>query len=402
MSFCQTSVVANNANWADFLSWAGNSGGTFNTTGNTGISAALSKLGFTPVSDIYAANGGMSSWANGTTNTGFSNFNVLPLAGANLFPASAGAFPATTANARTALSGANFEGLWGAGVAYTVGQVVTINNIDTCEQDQTFICIANGGIGIAPAGAATSTTYWAPYWFEIWEMPGVGGLDNIYFKIEYGCVATAGDPTFSIQFGTGYVSNSGVLSGNVSQVEQCILGTSTVAATECDFAGDGANWFGMFGWRNAATCSNFVAFERSISGQLSGAPVYSTTNQYLTYIIGMAATPVWHQCSLLLTNGLGTTNSVRNAWVSGVNIFSAGSQIVNNTTPALPVFPLVGWCGNPLSVAQLYSVTDAAEGVVVSSTVYGSATNYLVSINSNFIQKLGGIASIFGLGLKWQ
>jgi hypothetical protein len=85
-----------------------------------------------------------------------------------------------------------------------------------------------------------------------------------------------------------------------------------------------------------------------------------------------------------------------------VNLFTAGSQIVNNITPALPIFPLVGWCGNPLSVAQVYSVTDASEGVTISSTVYGSATNYLVSMNTNFIQKLGGTASIYGLGLKWQ
>lgn len=401
MSTCQSTILCNNASWADLLQWAGNEGGTFGTTGNTGISAALAKLGFTAVADTYSAStAGSSTWTNGATNSALSNPNVTPLTGANLFGATC--FPTTTNNARAQLAGTAFQGIWVSGTSYTAGQVVYYTPASGGQQ--TFICISatSGSPTTPPASNASSTTYWAPYWMEIWEMVGAGSLDNIYFKIEYGCVATAGDPTFSIQFGTGYVSNSGVLSGNVSQVEQCILGTSTLTATECDFAGDGANWFGMFGWRNAATCSNFVAFERSISGQISGAPVYSTTNQYLTYIIGMAATPVWHQCSLLLTNGVGTTNSVRNAWVSPVNLFTAGSQIVNNITPALPIFPLVGWCGNPLSVAQVYSVTDASEGVTISSTVYGSATNYLVSMNTNFIQKLGGTASIYGLGLKWQ
>ncbi|MFZ0232416.1 MAG: hypothetical protein WA306_09380 [Candidatus Acidiferrales bacterium] len=401
MATCQSTILCNNASWTDFLQWAGNSGGTFGTTGNTGISAALAQLGFTQVADTYSATpAGGSTWANMATNSALSNPNVTPLTGANLFGTNC--FPTTTNNARAQLSGTAFQGIWVSGTSYTAGQVVYYTPASGGQQ--AFICISatSGSPTTPPAGNASSATYFAPYAMEIWEMVGVGGLDNIYFKIEYGCVATAGDPTFSIQFGTGYVSNSGVLSGNVSQVEQCILGTSTLAATECDFAGDGANWFGMFGWRNAATCSNFVAFERSISGQNSGAPVYSTTNQALDYIVGMAATPVWHQCSLLLTNGLGTTNSVRNAWVSGVNIHSAGSQIVNNITPALPIFPLRGWCGNPLSVAQLYSVTDATEGVVVQSTVYGSGTNYLVSINSNFIQAIGGVASIYGLGLKWQ
>src|SRR5208337_1756812 len=156
----------------------------------------------------------------------------------------------------------------------------------------------------------------------------------------------------------------------------------------------------MYMWRGNGTTSNFVYFERGISGQAAGAPVYSTTNQYITYLVGFTG-PIWHQQSLFLGGGLGTNLSIRNAWATVPVIFSAGTQIVNNITPALPVFPLVGWCGNPLSGVQAYSVTDSTEGATIVSTVYGTSANYLTSINA-FIGQLGGTASIYALGLKWQ
>ncbi len=384
----QQTIVGDNNSFADFKGWAGDISASPGT--GTGIAAALYTLGFTKLNDTYTSN-----WTNGTTNDGLSNPNSKPLAGGNLFGAT---FPATAANARAQLPGANFLGAWSGGTAYTVGQVVTYTPASGGQQ--CYICWAAGGIGVPPASNASSQTYWAPYWMEIWSMVAAG-LSTVYIKLEYGGGATAANPQLSIQFGSAYVTNSGVLSGNVSTVEQCFVGTGVATISECDWSGDGQNYFGMFMHRANGTHAAFLCFERGISGQTNGAPVYSTTNQYITYLVGIPST-TWHQCSLFLGTGLVNVTSNRLAYGAAVLLFVAGTQVINNITPALPVFPLVGWCGNPLSVMQAYSVTDTVEGVVVTSTVYGTATNYLTSINALYVKSLGGTANIYGIGLKWM
>ncbi len=376
MSKVQKTIVGDNSSYADFQGWAGDITASPGT--GTGIAAALFNLGFTKTTDQYNAN-----W------TGAS---VIPQNGGNLFGA---AFPTTTSNARAQLAGTNFNlgtagaSAWVSGQAYVVGNVVTNSN-------SVFVCISNITGSTAPG---SDTTHWSTYFMEIWSVVS-SGLTTFYIKLEYGGGATATNPQLSISFGTAYVANSGVLSGNVSTTEQCFVGTGVATSSECDWSGDGQNYFGMFMHRANTTHSSFVCFERGISGQTAGAPVYSTTNQYITYLVGFP-TPTWHQCSLFLGNGLANTSSVRNAWGSVPTIFAVGSQIVNNITPALPIFPFVGWCGNPMSVVQAYSVTDSSEGVTISSNVYGSATSYLTSINS-FLGKLGGTAAIYAVGLKWQ
>jgi hypothetical protein len=401
MATKQVVQFVTNAGWAQFLTWAGPaqaSNPSYSTGQSCGINGALAALGFTAVTDPYSANGGTCSWAGGTTNSVLSNPNVMGFgttAGSNLFGTT---FPAVGTNNRAGVPAANFLGTWAGGTAYTIGQVVTYT--PSTGAAQCFICWATGGVGIAPASAASSTTYWSPYWFEIWSMPS-SGLVTVYIKLEYGQLAVAADPCFSIQFSTTYNSAGCIsASGQFSTVEQCMGGAvASASSIECDFASDGQNWFTMYIDRGTAGVNTALFFERAISGTTAGAPVYSTGTQYLTYGIGMLAT-TWHQCSLFLST-VGTPNSVRNTYLTVPNLFVAASQIVNNVTPALPVFPLVGWLGNPTSVACAFAVADVIEGATVSITAYGAAHNYLVS-KLAFIQQLGGTASIFGLGLRWE
>lgn len=412
----QRTIVGDNSSQADFQSWAGDispwitgtgqygvgnivsySGtnyictvavtnsstappsdtGHWTATANlgTGISAALNALGFTKTTDQYNAN------FAGPVPTSTS----ASLIGATCFPA-------MSSNARTALAGSNFNlgtagaSAWVSGQSYTAGQVVTYGGY-------TWICYLATSSTSNPIALTTS---WSPYYMEIWEMVA-SGLSTVYIKLEYGCGSTIADPMFTIQFGTAYVANSGVISGNVTQTEQCLKDSAAATSTECDWASDGQNWLSMYMWRGNATQSGALFFERGISGQTSGAPVYSTTNQYITYLIGFVG-PIWHQCSLFL-GVVGTVTSKRNAWATVPVIFAAGTQIVNNISPAFPIFPSVGWIGNPMSCVQAYSITDSVEGTTIASTVYGTSTNYLVTINS-FVGILGGTASIYGLGLR--
>jgi hypothetical protein len=367
----QKTVVGDNSSYANFQGWAGDITASAGT--GTGIAAALYALGFTKSMDTYNA-----VWTGGT----------LPVLGGNLIGTTAG-FAALSNGARTALGGANFMGAWVSAVGvYVAGNVVT-------NGGYVWICIS--AISSSSTAPPSDATHWSSYFMEIWSMPS-SGLTTVYIKLEYGCSATVGDPMFTIQFGTAYVTNSGVLSGNVSLTESCLKTSAVATSTECDWASDGANWFGMYMWRGNATQSGGFFFERGISGQTAGAPVYSTTNQYITWLVNYTG-GTWHQCSLFL-GSVGTTNSIRNAWATVPVIFTAGTQIVNNISPAYPIFPSVGWIGNPLSVVQAYSVTDSAEGSTISSTVYGTATNYLVTVNSGFVQSLGGTASIYAVGLR--
>lgn len=367
----QVTIVGDNTSYADFKGWAGDVIGSLGT--GTGIAAALTTLGFTKSSDTY--------------NAPWNAASVIPQNGGNLFGA---AFPTTASNARLQLAGSNFSGAWvsGSGV-YVAGNVVTNGGV-------VYICIS--AISSSSTAPGSDTTHWSTYFMEIWSMVA-SGLTTVYIKLEYGGGATATNPQLSIQFSTGYVANSGVLSGNVSTVEQCFVGTGVATSSECDFSGDGQNYFGMFMHRGNATHALIFGVERGISGQTSSAPVYSTTNQYITYAIGFPGV-VWHQCSLLL-GAVGTVSSVRNAWLAVVNLFTAGSQLVNNITPALPIFPLPGWCGNPMTILQGYSTTDSSEGVQITSSVYGATTTYLTTITA-VAQKIGGTASIYGVGLKWM
>ena len=373
----QKTIVGDNSSYADLQGWAGDITASAGT--GTGIAAALYNLGFTKTSDQYNA-----VWTG----------NALPQTNGSIVGATC--FPAVANDTRTALAGSNFNlgtagaSAWVSGQTYAAGNVVTNGGF-------VYICISATSGSTAPG---SDTTHWSTYFMEIWSVVS-SGLTTFYVKLEYGAGAAVANPQLCIQFGTGYVTNSGVLSGNVSAVEVCFLGTATAASTECDWSGDGDNYFGMIMHRQSGTHSAFFAFERGISGQTGGAPVYSTTNQYITYVKGIPPTTgTWRQCSLFL-GSVGTVNSNRLAYVAAVNLFVAGTQTINNISPALPVFPLVGWCGNPMTVLQVYSVTDSVEGTQVSSTVYGTSTTYLVTVNVLYVTRLGGTASIYGVGLKW-
>lgn len=345
----QVTVPLDNNNFADFKGWAGDVTASPGT--GTGIASALQQLGFTKLSDTYTA-----QWDTGTSV----GATALPIAAGNLFGA---AFPTTTANARAQLAGTHFLGAWASG-SYVVGDVVTY-----ATTGLVYICIAT-----ATTQNPTDTTKWSPYWMEIWR-DSSGTLTHFYIKLEYGGGATATNPQLSIQIGSAYSANSGVLSGNVSDVEQCMSGTGTFSSLECDFSGDGSNYFGMILARSAAA-STAVYFERSINGQAAAAPVY--TSAYVSY--GKIAVNGATTASNVVFLSGGVAKALRIIWWATISMsFAATTLLANNTTPALPIFPLLGYAGNPVTAMVALSSSDAVEGSLINSTVYGSLHTYLVT-----------------------
>jgi hypothetical protein len=388
------SSASENDTWAHFLAWAGN-----------GIGAGLSTLGFVSVADAYSANGGSSSWANGTTNNALSNPNTIPAGTASITGLFGTAFPSTLAHARAGLPTTSFQGGWLVGTAYTVGQVVTFT--PATGGQQTFMCWATGGVGIHPAGDATSKNFWTPYWFEIWKTNS-GTLTNFYFKIEYSG-STGGNtwPEMSIQIGTASDGVGSILGGNFTQCEQVVQPTGAFTGPFTTFmSGDGANYLGILTWAGATGQNSVcVGFERSISGTVASAPVYNSA--YVTYLVNSDSNnSSTFQNSLFLSGSgnIGTGffgTAFRTQGWSCANVPNQ-SLVVNNTSPLLSVFPLVGYQGNPMTIFSSLSSIDAAEGSSVTANVYGATHTYLCSKITTFNTLATGSVGVTGSALAMR
>jgi hypothetical protein len=369
MSKIQLSLAGSQATVAAFVGWAGNSGAS------QGISYALGQLGFTLMADTYTA-----QWGNAISIGSGALPNATTVGALN-----GTAFPTVSNTARTALASSNFLGAWVSGTSYIAGNVVTSGSGSSAL---VYMCILAVSGSTAPGSDAT---HWTPYYMEVWEFTGgSGSLTPFYLKIEYGNSTTATtDPLMFIQVGTGYSTGaSGFLTGNVSLAEQCFNGSGTIAATECDFAGDGSNYLAMNLFRGGAANPGpaIYAIERAISGTVSNAPVYNSA--YVTYVKGYAAAGNWWQQSIFLS---GTpVTAVRVNYANTMTLGAAtASLIVNNTTPALPVFPLVGYSGNPMTVLIAQQEADSTEGTTQALTVYGASHNFIMT-KTTFAQAFGG------------
>lgn len=389
----QVSEVSSNSTFANFKAWAGDNtdttGSPPSTPGTgTGISAALFILGFTKLADTYTA-----QWDSGTVIGDTARPTAAGSLSGSAFPAiGTGAFT----NSRTGLLGTAFMGAWVSGTSYTAGRVVT----DDTTAPLVFIN-TTATSGTTPP--INDPTHWSPYWMEIWKMSGTGSppLPDIFIKIEYGCTSTQTNPDVFIQLGTAYAANSGVIngSGNFTLCEQVINAQGTQTASEMDIVGDGQNYLGMLLWRNTSS-NSFYAVERSISGTAASAPQYS--GAYATYAVCPRTNTLWRSASLLLSGGQATSPRLLGVPTLSLQV-SPQTLIINNSTPAFPVFPLVGYVGNPMTVMIGLSASDAIEGSSVTPLVYGATHTYLVTIGSSFANGLGnGVSGNWALGLRFE
>jgi hypothetical protein len=382
--YTSSTWAGTNSTFATFKAWAGDITAAPGT--GTGIAAILNQLGFTKLSDTYTAN-----WDNGTTVGAGALPNLTAGAGGNLFGTT---FPTTTANARAGLAGSHFKGAYNGGTAYSIGDVVTDNAGGAAI---VYIATAAG-----TGNATTNTSFWSPYWMEIWKFTG-GGLTDVFIKLEYGCgSSSATNPQLSIQLGTAYVANSGVIngSGNFSQAEQVFVGTATMASGDIYVYGDGINALGFIFGRQNVNCAYFFT-ERSISGQVASAPVY--TSSYMTIISCPGAVGQWHQSSLFLSGGTVQTQRFLSVMTVALNA-SAISYATNNITPSFPVFPTPGWVGNPMTILIGLSNSDTVENSSISTTVYGATHTYITTktAGSGCVGMGGAAGSGYGLGMRYE
>lgn len=378
----QQTLVLDNSNFADLKGWAGDITAAAGT--GTGIAAALFTLGFTKQTDTYTA-----KWDNGTTI----GAGAIPTNAGNLLGA---AFPTVANTARTALAGTHFKGAIANSTAYVVGDIVT----DTTTAQIVFICTTGLTTGSPYTAPLSDTTHWSPYWMEIWKMAGSGGTSDAYIKLEYGGGATAANPALFIQLGTAYSANSGVLSGNVTLCEQCLTGTGTVGSGEFTWVGDGANYMGMMLERASGVNTGIFIMERAISGQQSNAPVYATTGQYVFFAKMYANGGTCASGALFYNTGV----VPRFLNLLAPALIGATSYIANGLTPALPIFPPVGWLGNPVTVGIFASGSDTIEGASAQTTIYGATHTYLMTkTQAVYASPFGQTTpNAYGFGLRFE
>lgn len=368
MATYSTSQQPYNNTMALFQAWAGPS---------TGIAYALSQLGLTKMSDTYTAN-----WSSATT------------IGAQAIPTSAGNpmganFGQTVASGqRLPLPASNFMGAYSSATTYSAGDVVTftVNSVPLVYVFINATPTANQApMSYSSPNYTLNSTYWAPYYMEIWEMGGgAGSLTPFYIKLEYGTGTSAGYPALTMQIGTGYSTGaSGYLTGNVTQTQQVLAGASDSAtAYPMYFSGDGVTYLNMalFPNNSGTTWVGHLSIERSISGQTSGTINY--TSSYVTYLTSFNNT-TWQQTMNLTGSpylGPRLTDPV-----GGYQF--AGSALFTNQTPACQITPSIGIVGNPLTSIMLWSETDAVAngsaggGNTFQIYVYGAFHTYIGTYN---------------------
>jgi hypothetical protein len=259
--------------------------------------------------------------------------------------------------------------------------------------------------------AATATLSSSVAWFAAIATLKGTQLPAFYFKFEYGNYGSSNVPAMCFQIGTS-ITSTGALSqsGNRSYRELIQYSSATANSStqfETDYYADGTSGlaggkFAMIAFRNSSGNQSWLlAWERSKSN------VGVDTPQYITYLIGQNSSTAFRQSSVFAT-AYGTNFAVRSAgtsantgtlWSINVNSNSTSWQTVNSIAVG-PVFPNVGYFGNPMTVAVGLALSDASEGVVFTTSIYNTNHNYLMTKESwtNYFSSAGSSA----FAIRWE
>ncbi|VVB52824.1 Uncharacterised protein [uncultured archaeon] len=212
--------------------------------------------------------------------------------------------------------------------------------------------------------------------FDLWQSND--GLTSYVVKWSYsaGGGVAGGAPGLSVQVGRSS-DGSGTLVNATSSFNLTSGGSiaqeggTTLYPLFFSGPGNGAGFVAMI-WSGSGFPS-LACVERSISGTVTASPVYN--NQYVTLVIGGAASGVGtngfaNQVSLFLTGAqiLGT-NMTNICTLGSAGMLGGTSSIYQGLAVAgqallLPIFPLVGWCGNPLSLLACLQGVDGGPAQV--------------------------------------
>jgi hypothetical protein len=323
---------------------------------------------------------------NGTVN--WSNVTQTPFQNQNGFPS------LTTITYRGAYSN--------AAVTYNINDTVTFNGMTWVNISSYTSSASTPTPGNEYGNPGGTTVRWVLYCFEIWKS---ATTPTMYIKFEFtGNTSNYSQPQMRITVATSDDTNGTMGVGAGNQVTTAILvptsniSTGTAGQDDtCFFSGDSGGRFALLYWPEFTSDASFFGVERSLS----------STGTYYTSPSG-AVTPYWMTVSLVFSGSILTQyliNTTGSTWIkpatdtkittlcySGVHndqFESIGSNTgqggSNFSAPALPIYPLVGWVGNPLTIALSGKTLDFPSAGQFTVQMYGSTRTYLSTRNASFI-----------------
>lgn len=320
----------------------------------------------------------------------------------------------------------------------TVANIVP-SDVVTYNGDVYIYC-STSAYGTSPVIPGNNTANWKRIWYEIWKSnDALSSTNPLYFKIFYSSYAqtsTPSTPAIFFYFGSA-TDGAGNINLNYNWNASPGLGTTAFAANqgptdslsndtvsttpmtgnalwESDFSGSSGRFTALL-WRTynvvAATPCMIMNIERSKDN--SG----NDTDAYWTVIIHSTTTANNYgsfQQSIFKpgTGALGVMQAPQGSTSlipPIVTLTISGSQTLSNQIPFLPVFPMVGYVGNPMLNVISMKAGDCAEGNIITATFYGTTHPYLVSKVGNgsrggpgsFGAMTAGTAAN-GCGIRWE
>jgi hypothetical protein len=258
-----------------------------------------------------------------------------------------------------------------------------------------------------------NTSNWKRVYWEIWtSADSLSSTNKLYLKLQYGTQLTSGNyPIVYLYFGTATDGNTNIsqnMNWGTTNPVSSVAGSATIVTTgaalwESDFSGSSGR-FSAIVWRgyNAAVPSPAFCINIERSHDSSG----NDTDAYWTIVTAFASTTNLQQSIFKAGTGGPGVLEVNN--VSTIKtIACVNNQNINNSVCVLPIFPVVGFVGNPMYNMIALKNGDAFEGAFLSVTLYGSSHTYLTSKAGN---TTGGGPANFGApgagsmacGLRWE
>lgn len=252
--------------------------------------------------------------------------------------------------------------------------------------------------------------HWAIYCFEVFVQTDTAASTNpTYLKLTYNPI-TASGPTWeaniSIIIGTSVV-NTGTAT-NYMQITGNIFNSGVAAYEtrfgfasvptgvffECDVSSESGGSLNFLMWRTntVATC---VVIDRSRDS--NGA----MTDLYVFVGTLGAASSSGTKSQVLMKQGTGAIVPplIETAWPTIVMGTTSTVAFGGNVT-ASPLFPIVGWVGNPILAATAFKAADVVEGGILNVILYGTTHPYLI-FKTNVGSAVWGTGS-GAVGIRWE
>ena len=317
-----------------------------------------------------------------------------------------------------------------AGIGTPQYQCTAANNVnpefDTCTyQGDMYAITINSGLtnfNGTPGNTPTSNPGFKRFGFDMFKSnDSLSSTNPLYFKILFGSnnTAASGTATPAPAFYFGCASDG---QGNITtNYNYPASGSVPFSPTSGQSANTGtAQWESNFSgtsgrlsfilWRGFTGGTSFQAAPTTIliidrSKDNSG----NDTDAYWTFLSSgrsNSSTGGDFQQSILKpgTGGAGIIEFIDNSAVTLSSIRTiniVGGQVgYNNQLPVLPIFPVIGFVGNPILGGISMKNGDTSEGALVSATFYGSSHTYLMTIRGGaqtFTPNGSGAA-----GIRWE